>query len=85
MQLKVRVTNCTNSHVAVHFYSSRSEDMTFASLGQLTFSTGEYQLFIAALSLGEGQMQNHLKIIFETEKFGQFYHQDHSNENLSNS
>ena len=71
MRMKLRIDSINSRHVHLSVFSDSSfeNNGTFALLGKLVMTIGEYQLFRAALGLGSKQTQRHFVLMPEDSKF----------------
>lgn len=74
MRMKLRIDNINPRHVHLSIFSDESftNDGTFAHLGKLIMTIGEYQLLGVALSLGADRMKGRFVLMPEDPKFMQW-------------
>lgn len=71
MRMKLRIDSINSQHIHLSVFSDPSFENsgTFALLGTLVMTVGEYQLFGCALGLGSLRMRNRLVLMPEDPKF----------------
>ena len=71
MRMKLRIDSINPRHVHLPVFSDKSNrnNGTFALLGNLVMTIGEYQLFGAALGLGSRQTKGDFILMPEDPKF----------------
>lgn len=72
MKLVIRDINSQHVHLSVFSDESVANNGTFAFLGRLVMTIGEYQTFGAALVLGANDMRGHFMMMPEDPKFKEY-------------
>lgn len=71
MKLKIRIDSINPKHIHCTFFSDEFDKGTFANLGKLTMTLGEYQNIVCALLIGEERI-GRFTLAPEDPKFKEF-------------